>query len=227
MCGRYIIRMQEKYLREWETSGPPTWLMDSYNVAPGQQVPILRFRHGMREAATVRWGLVPFFTRGRPPKYGTINARVETLERAASYRGPWGRAQRCIQPASGFYEWHLDAQGRKVPYLITVTDQELFGFAALWDRSIQDDGTAVESCVLVTMPANALMTDVHNTGNNPHRMPAILHRRDHEAWLRGTMDDARAALIPYPSDLMFAYQVSTRVNSVRNNSADLIQPVAA
>lgn len=227
MCGRYIIRMQEKYLREWETCGPPTWLMDSYNVAPAQQVPILRIKGGVREAATVRWGLVPFFSRGRQPKYGTINARVETLETAASYRGPWRRGQRCIQPASGFYEWHLDEQERKVPYLITVADQELFGFAALWDRSVQDNGTAVESCVLVTMPANDLMTDIHNTGNNPHRMPAILRRKDHDTWLRGTPEQARAVLLPYPSELMVAYQVSTRVNSVRNNSADLIQPVAA
>jgi hypothetical protein len=36
LSGRYIIRMQQKYLKEWETYGPPTWLMDSYNVAPTQ-----------------------------------------------------------------------------------------------------------------------------------------------------------------------------------------------
>lgn len=41
MGGRYIIRMQEKYLREWHVHGPPTWLMDSYNAAPTQLVPIV------------------------------------------------------------------------------------------------------------------------------------------------------------------------------------------
>ena len=85
MCGRYIIRMQEKYLREWHVHGPPTWLMDSYNVAPTQQVPIVRMRDGEREAAMARWGLVPFFTRGDAPNYSTINARIETFETAASY----------------------------------------------------------------------------------------------------------------------------------------------
>lgn len=224
MCGRYIIRQQTKAIREWEKYGPPPFL-ESYNVAPTQQVPILRMQDGRPQFTRVRWGLVPFFARGEPPRYSTINARIETFETAASYRWPWRRDQRCLQLASGFYEWHLDQYGRKSPYLITLADQELFAFAGLWDRSMKDDGTAVDSCVHITMPANALMADIHNTGNNPHRMPAILRLEDRDAWLNGSTEEARAALVAYPADLMLAYEVSTRVNSVRNNSPDLSQPV--
>ncbi|HET7756096.1 MAG TPA: SOS response-associated peptidase [Steroidobacteraceae bacterium] len=227
MCGRYIVRMQEKYLREWQVHGPPAWLMDSYNVAPTQGVPIVRLRDGRREGATVRWGLVPFFARGEPPQYSTINARLETFETAASYRGPWKRGQRCAQLASGFYEWHVDERGRKAPYLVTLADQELFGFAALWDASVRPDGEVVESCAHITLPANALMADIHNAGNHPGRMPAILRREHLDAWLCGTAAQARAVLLPYRSDLMLAYEVSPRVNSVRNNSPELIEPIAA
>ena len=227
MCGRYILRMQDKYVREWQVHGPPAWLVESYNIAPAQQVPILRLKVGELEATTVRWGLVPFFNRGVPPQYSTINARLETFETAASYRGPWRRAQRCLQLASGFYEWHLDAEGRKTPYLVTVADQELFAFAGLWERSVGDDGTALESCAHITLPANELLTDIHNSGNNPYRMPAILRREDQAVWLRGTAAQARALLRPYPADLMVAHRVSTRVNSVRNNSPELITPIAA
>jgi putative SOS response-associated peptidase YedK len=224
MCGRYIIRQQAKAIREWEKYGAPPFL-DSYNVAPTQQVPILRMQDGQLRLTQVRWGLVPFFTHGAPPKYSTINARIESFETAASYRGPWRRGQRCLQLASGFYEWHLDRYGRKAPYLISLADQELFAFAGLWDRSIKDDGSVVESCVHMTMPANALMADIHNTGNNPHRMPAILRLEDRAAWLEGSLEEARAALVPYPADLMVAYEVSSGVNSVKNNSPDLIEPV--
>jgi putative SOS response-associated peptidase YedK len=224
MCGRYIIRQQAKAIHEWEKYGAPPFL-DSYNVAPTQQVPILRMQDGQLRLTQVRWGLVPFFTHGAPPKYSTINARIESFETAASYRGPWRRGQRCLQLASGFYEWHLDRYGRKAPYLISLADQELFAFAGLWDRSIKDDGSVVESCVHMTMPANALMADIHNTGNNPHRMPAILRLEDRAAWLEGSLEEARAALVPYPADLMVAYEVSSRVNSVKNNSPDLIEPV--
>jgi putative SOS response-associated peptidase YedK len=78
MCGRYILRMQKTSLDEWEKYGPPPFL-ESYNVAPTQQVAILRSRAGTAEWAMVCWGLVPYFTRGAPPKYSTINARIACL----------------------------------------------------------------------------------------------------------------------------------------------------
>jgi putative SOS response-associated peptidase YedK len=81
------------------------------------------------------------------------------------------------------------------------------------------------SCVHIAMPANPLMQDIHNTGKNPHRMPAILRREDHEAWLGGSLDEARAVLRQYPADSMYAYAVSTRVNSPKNNSPELLEAV--
>jgi putative SOS response-associated peptidase YedK len=227
MCGRYILRMQDKYLREWNLHGPPAWVTASYNIAPTQQVPIMRMENGAPAAAMVRWGLIPSFAHGNPGKFSTINARLESFASTAAFRGAWKLGQRCIQPASGFYEWHLDAHGRKTPYLITLADQELFGFAGLWDWSVREDGMVIESCAHITMPANQLMTDIHNGGSHPHRMPAILRREDHETWLKGTPAEARAVLAPYPADLMLARPVSTRVNTVRNNGPELIEPIAA
>jgi putative SOS response-associated peptidase YedK len=224
MCGRYIIRQQGKALREWERYGPPPFL-DSYNVAPSQSVPIVRLQDGQAAYAQVRWGLIPFFAHGEPPKYSTINARVETVASAPSYRDAWRRGRRCLQLASGFYEWHVDARGRKAPWLITVADQELFAFAALWERSVKDDGSTVESCVHITLPANALLSDIHNSGANAQRMPAILRSEDRELWLHGTSAQAKELLRPYPAELMVAHEVSAQVNSVRNNSPALLQPV--
>jgi len=66
------------------------------------------------------------------------------------------------------------------------------------------------------------MSEIHNT---KRRMPAILSREDHEAWLTGNASDAKAVLRPYPDDLMVAWPVSTRVNSPRNNDPGLIEPV--
>jgi len=227
MCGRYVSPGESDLEREFSLI--PRWerLEPSFNVAPTQSVPVVRDTAGRNEGVKLRWGLVPFFAKGVPPKYSTINARLETVETAASYRGPWKRGQRCLQIASGFYEWHLGADGRKVPYYIHLADRNVFGFAGLWDRSIGADGAALESCVHITMAANALMRDIHNTGNHPHRMPAILRAEDHDAWLRGTVEDARAALLPYPADLMVAYAVSTRVNAPKNNDPSLIKPLSS
>jgi putative SOS response-associated peptidase YedK len=225
MCGRYVTKDQAAIERAFSIVKPWWRFEASFNVAPSQQVPVVRAVAGATEGALLRWGLVPFFAKGIPPKYSTINARMETVETAASYRGPWKRGQRCIQVAAGFYEWHLGADGRKQPFYIHLADREIFGFAGLWDRSLAADGTTIESCAHITLPANALMRDVHNTGNNPHRMPAILRAEDHAAWLSGTIEEAHSALVPYPADLMVAYAVSTRVNTPKNNDATLLDPL--
>jgi len=225
MCGRYVSPDQASIEREFNLVHTEWQFPPSYNVAPTQQVPVIRILDGAPQGSQIRWGLIPFFAKGEPPKYSTINARIETVETAASYRGPWKRGQRCLQVANGFYEWHLNAEGRKAPFYITVVDQPIFAFAGLWDRSCKADGTAVESCVHITLPANDLLRHIHNTGNNPHRMPAILKHDDRDQWLNGTPDDARAVLAQYDPGLMVAHEVSTRVNTPKNNDATLIEAV--
>lgn len=225
MCGRYVSPDEASIEREFNLVRTEWQFPASFNVAPTQQVPVIRSMLGEREGLRLRWGLIPFFAKGEPTKYSTNNARIETVETAASYRGPWKRGQRCLQIASGFYEWHLDSQGRKSPFYIHLVDQPVFAFAGLWDRSVKADGTAVESCVHVTMPANPLMREIHNAGNNPHRMPAILEREDQDIWLNGTIEEARGVLTQYPAGMMVAYEVSARVNTPKNNDPQLIEPV--
>lgn len=227
MCGRYVSPDEATIEREFTLVRAEWRFPPSFNVAPTQRVPIIRSIDGELRGELLRWGLIPFFAKGVPPKYSTINARIETVQTAASYRGPWKRAQRCLQIASGFYEWHVDDAGRKAPYYIHLADQDAFAFAGLWDRSVAADGTAIDSVVHITMPANELMRHVHNGGSNPHRMPAILTREAREVWLRGPADEAREVLQPYPADVMVAYEVSARVNSPKNNSATNIEQVDA
>jgi putative SOS response-associated peptidase YedK len=155
---------------------------------------------------------------GVPPKYSTINTTIEKLTDGPRWRGPWKRGQRCILPAAGFYEWHVNDDGSKTPFYITMADQPVFGFAGLWDRSVTAEGAALESCTIITMPPNALMPEIHNA---KQRMPAILQSQDIEAWLSGSLDDAKGALKPYPDDLMHALKVSTKVNSPKNNHESL------
>jgi putative SOS response-associated peptidase YedK len=217
MCGRYIIQQAAKAERYWELYG--TKWTTSFNIAPSQQVPVVRSAHGVREGTLMRWGLIPFFARGEPPKYSTINAAIEKLETGMAWRGPWTRGQRCILPASGFYEWHVNHDGSKQPFLIQLADREDFGFAGLWDRSFKSDGSTIESCTMITMDATPLMAEIHNA---KQRMPAILAAQDHEAWLSGNQLHARAALRQYPDDLLVAYKVSSRVNSPKNNDEQLV-----
>ncbi len=224
MCGRYVSPDEASIEREFNLVRTEWRFPANFNAAPSQTVPVIRWLDGRPMSALLRWGLVPFFAHGKPGKYSTFNARIETLRSSASYRGPWARAQRCIVPALGFYEWHVNADRTKTPFYIHVEDQDVFGFAGLWERSPVDADTLVESCTIITMPANALMAGIHNTKG---RMPAILTREMREAWLSAGPTEAAAALTAYAADRMVAYAVSSRVNSPRNNDEKLIEPLAA
>jgi putative SOS response-associated peptidase YedK len=222
MCGRYVSPDEASIEREFNLVRTEWQFPPSFNVAPTQSVPVIRNLDGKPHGALMRWGLIPFFARGVPPKYSTINARMETVQTAASYRGPWKRGQRCLVVARGFYEWQVQADGKtKVPFYITMNDQEVAAFAGLWDSSRTDGGAYIESVTHITVPANKLLGEIHNT---QHRMPAILAKNDREAWLSGTPDEAWATLKPYPDEHTVAWPVSTRVNTPKNNDAQLIEP---
>ncbi len=220
MCGRYVSKLDSAMEREWALSRPPP-VFESYNIAPSQNVPVVRDQHGQRSCELIRWGLVPRWAKGIPPKLSTINARIETIATAASYRGPWKQGQRCILPALGLYEWQVRDTGKQ-PFYIWLADQALFGLAGLWERSPADDGSAIESVTIITMPANPMMAEIHNA---KARMPAILRREDHDAWLSGRQDEALACLKPYPEERMLAHEVSRAVNSPVNNGPELVRPI--
>jgi putative SOS response-associated peptidase YedK len=222
MCGKYILAQAAKAERalgirrgRWEY--PP-----SFRVLPTEQVPVVVQEAGERTAAMMRWGLSPWWAHGVPLKASTINATAERLASAPSYRDPWRRAQRCIFVMAGFYEPHVNDDGSRDPFFVRLSGQEVFGVAGLWERSRAGDGTAVLSCTLITVPANALLAEVHN---EKQRMPAILADADHDAWLHGSAAAAYTALRGYPAELMQAWRVSRRVNSPRlPNDASLIEP---
>jgi putative SOS response-associated peptidase YedK len=222
MCGKYILAQAAKAERamgirrgRWEY--PP-----SYRVLPTEQVPVVIAETGEREAAMMRWGLIPWWAQGVPLKASTINATVERIESAPSYRDAWQRAQRCILIMGGFYEPHINEDGSRDPYFVRLPEREVFGVAGLWDSSRRADGSYVFSCTLITVPANPLLAEVHN---GRQRMPAILTEADHQAWLTGAAPEARLTLKSYPAELMSAWKVSARVNSPKlPNDASLIEP---
>jgi putative SOS response-associated peptidase YedK len=54
-------------------------------------------------------------------------------------------------------------------------------------------------------------------------MPVILPEEHHDTWLSG--EAGREILVPYPADRMKAWPVIARVNSPKNNGAEIALPV--
>lgn len=244
MCGRYVSPQEAELRREYLIDRRNSHLVavkaveeiygQSFNVAPTDRAPVLRVvrdSDGVREAVSMRWGLIPWWSHGQPTTYSTINCRIESMETNASYRDAWKRGHRCIFPASGFYEWHVNHDGSKTPYFIKPAGEgTTFALAGLWDRATTPTNEQIESCTMITMRANDLMAQIHNhTGGKPlsrdeRRMPVILQKEDVQIWLTGTPEEARAVMKEYPSEQMLAWPVSKKVNSSKNDGPALIQP---
>lgn len=226
MCGRYILAQQAKAEIVFGVKRLRWHDMVSYNVAPAREVPVVRIARaegeekGEREGVMMRWGLIPAFLKGAVPKFATMNARIETMEASPAYRDAWKRGQRCIVPAEGFYEWQMFTGRPKQPWFIGLANKEIMSFAAVWDRSVRSDGMVVESFAIITLPANEFMAKINN---EKQRMPAILRAEDVDAWLEDTPEEAKRLLIQFPAEQLRAYQVSARVNSVKNDDPQLME----
>lgn len=94
--------------------------------------------------------------------------------------------------------------------------------AAIWESWKSPEGGTIESCSILTTTSNELVAPLHD------RMPVILHPAEWWVWLDpGITDPAelRHLYRPFPPDLMEMYPVSALVNSPRNDTPDLIDPI--
>ena len=218
MCGRFTIVPTIDFHERFSLPPGPA-IRPRYNVAPGQEVPVI-IREDRNRAVFMLWGLIPSSPRdpvgGRP----MINARAETLTERTAFREAV-QNRRCLVPASGFYEWKKEGK-RRVPFYIRLKTSPLFAFAGLYEALRDSQGRELGTFTIITTEPNELVAGLHD------RMPAILPREQEEGWIGagriGPADLARI-LVPYPCGEMEAYPVSGRVNDPMNEEPGLIQPL--
>ncbi|MBK1667941.1 hypothetical protein CKO28_07820 [Rhodovibrio sodomensis] len=233
MCGRYSITSPtEAIQRVFQVPERPN-LPARYNVAPTQDVPVVRVRgdaegpeaDGGRHLVQLRWGLVPFWAEDPGIGAKMINARAESAADKPAFRAAF-RRRRCLVVADGFYEWKAPAEEgrRKQPYRIELADRRPFGFAGLWERwTDPKDQSVLETCTILTTQANADLKHIHP------RMPVMLSPDAFDAWLDPAADveTAQGLLTPYPDGALTAYPVSTRVNAVKHDDPSILEPLQA
>ncbi len=222
MCGRYVLKAGIEELKENYQATPRgtfEW-RPNYNAAPSVDMPVvLQHEKEGRVIDKYRWGLVPFWAKEVNTGYSMFNARAESIASKRTYQKPF-KKQRCIVPASGFYEWVKTPDG-KIPHYITLKDQGLMSFAGLYEHWQGDGGQVVNSFTIITTESNDKLAPIHD------RMPAILLDQEIDHWLDPANQDTeslRDLVRPYPSDDISFYKVSTAVNNARNQGPSLIEP---
>ena len=245
MCGRYASsRRPEDLVEEFEIDKVevPEPLPADYNVAPTKQVyaVVERAPRDGEEAAAperqlraVRWGLVPFWA--KDPSIGNkmINARMETVHEKPAYRRPFA-SRRCLLPADGYYEWYPTEQRTKAgkpvkqPFFIHPADGGVLAMAGLYEiwrdptRDDDDPQRFLWTCTVITTTAEDSVGHIHD------RMPLMVERDRWSAWLdpgRSGVEELTPLLVPAAPGRLEAYPVGTAVNNVRNNGAELLDPL--
>ena len=193
MCGRYNIITDAQALVDYFDVLNEIDFSPRYNIAPSQDVPVVRQQDAGRELALLHWGLIPFWAKDEKLKYSMINARADTVHEKPAYREAF-KKRRCLIPASGFYEWRKE-KGRKQPYNIRLKDTDIFAFAGLWEHWEGPEGEVIDSCSIIVTEANKLIEPIHD------RMPVILSTKGYDTWLdpdNHNTNTLRDLLTPYP-----------------------------
>ena len=218
MCGRYTLATPEQELIEtFDLPGLTFEYFARYNIAPGQEAPVVAEDRRGRRAGLMTWGLVPAWRRDRAK--GIINARSETVAEKPAFRESFER-RRCLVPADGFYEWKRESDGRKAPFWLHPTGGGPIAFAGVWDRWGKGE-RALFSFAILTTASNPDVSAIHD------RMPVIVPRRAWTAWLaRSSAPEELDSVLRVPgAGLLSARRVSTRVNSAREDDPALLEGV--
>jgi putative SOS response-associated peptidase YedK len=224
VCGRFALFASPELTAEYFALAQAPALAAHYNVTPGQDIAAVRVdRDGVRRLGALRWGLVPFWAKDLTIGRRLINARLDSLADKPAFREALAR-RRCLIPASGFYEWGVDPVGKKQPFFIRPRSEPLLAIAGLWERWRPRGGESsepLETCVIVTTEANALLAPIHD------RMPVVLTRAAQQVWLDPSSDVATIAELAANGPELEAWQVGTAVNDPRNDDERVIAPAPA
>jgi putative SOS response-associated peptidase YedK len=228
VCGRYTNTASPSLLADhFGLLDVPDAVTRRFNVAPTDEVTIAVPEPAGLAPRTVRWGLIPHWSKDRKGAARMINARSEDVTRRSAYRelvkSPRGR---CLVLADGYYEWLRaeDPREPRVPMWFGLPDQRPFAFAGLWTTWRSPDGDVIPSATILTTAANAVVAPIHD------RMPVMLVDSDGwRRWLDPALDDAELAALTQPIDagLLSVVPANPLVNSVANDGPELLRAPAA
>lgn len=216
MCGRFVLfTTGDELLSEVATlpginhvEAPDGTPPPRYNIAPTNQVPLIRIAEQAARIDAARWGLLPTWKKddtGMP----LFNARGETVAEKPSFRSAF-KTRRGLMVLDGYYEWKQTESGKQ-PYYVRPAEGLLYA-AALWETGLDRLSTT-----MITTDATDNMAWLH------HRLPLFLRDDEIRQWVDGTPEEALELVHPSRvADTLQWNEAAKEVGNVRNDYAELI-----
>jgi putative SOS response-associated peptidase YedK len=144
-----------------------------------------------RKIVPMRWGF-PHPKNWRIPQ--PIHARSETVHELKTFKAPFVAGKRGIVLMRTFNEGKQVTKSKTEQWTIDPIPAYMTGAAFLYDTFTAPDLPApFLACVLVTVPANALIQSLTTDHAESDRMPAFLEPADWATWLGEGGNDPAAA----------------------------------
>lgn len=188
MCGFFAFStgMSSRQLADLlQISNLPSSLEDiqSLKFFPKSLIPTVS-KNSPNQLVMRYWSLVPrWWTKDLTEiKFSTFNARSEDISQKASYKLPWSKSQRCLIPATWFYEFQNrpganKKKSAKIPHRVEFNDQPIFTMAGLYETWTDPQGLDLETVTIITAPAGDSLKPIHP------RQPVIINPEDRGQWL--------------------------------------------
>jgi len=178
MCGVFeqhglAMHQWAALLREW-----PANQVSRINIRPTDMAATID-----AQGYTLRkWSLIPRWSKDPKLKFATFNARAESLTEKPSFRDAWRRSQRCIIPASAYFEWPV-VDGKKQCHRLARQDGSAILFGGLWETWQQGE-LDLDTFTIITTAAASDIAWVHS------RTPLLIDPEYIEQWLQGSAEEA-------------------------------------
>ena len=219
MCGRKTLSMSKRQIieqlmvDEWQVED----YTPSYNIAPTQNSLVLVQERDYNIIRSMRWGLIPAWSKNELYGSKMINARIETVNSKPSFKNLLFQ-NRCIVISDGYYEWKKYGNKKK-PFFIQRKDHCLMLLAGLWTiwHSPSND---IDTYTILTKKPQKSISHIHS------RMPVVLSKSKVDMWINSENNylEIEKDILNDVQELDH-YEVSNFVNSPGNNSIKCITPL--
>ena len=226
MCGRYALSaMISDIAEEFSTnSAPELSLPADWNIKPTNDVYIIK----NQAIEIASWGMIAHWSKSddeaAKSQSSAINARSESVHEKPTFKSAF-RSNRCLLPATGYYEWasELGKYKTKQPIYISRDDNKLLAFTGIFQSWTSPSGRVIQSVSIITRQAVGQLALVHS------RMPVFLPRQRWEDWMNPKINDVekiRSLMdISNPDANLRFHPVSSAINSIAGSGPGLIEPI--
>ena len=226
MCGRYALSAMISDIAEEfsANSVPGISLPADWNIKPTNDVYIIK----NQAIEIASWGMIAHWSKSddeaAKSQSSAINARSESVHEKPTFKSAF-RSNRCLLPATGYYEWasELGKYKTKQPIYISRDDNKLLAFTGIFQSWTSPSGKVIQSVAIITRQAVGQLALVHS------RMPVFLPRERWQDWMNPKINDVeriRSLMdVPTPDANLRFHPVSSAVNSIAGSGPGLIEPI--